>query len=316
MNQGFKPPVLFIIFNRPETTKKVFARIREARPEYFFIAADGPRADKTEEKEKCEAARQIATQVDWPCEVKTLFRDKNLGCGAAVSSAIDWFFDNIEQGIILEDDCLPCPSFFGFCTEMLERYADEANVMMISGSNPAIELDQMTDDYFFSRNYNVWGWATWARAWKLYDREMKFWPAEKKTDFLKKAYPHRLVRDYFKEGFDQVYNKEVDTWDFQWAYSCLKNGGLSIMPKLNQVSNIGQAGTHTGQEVSGALFRKTALIDLDHLQHPAAVQEDAALDLILFEAAGLTRRTIKQRLVRLLLELRLFKVFQKIINAF
>jgi hypothetical protein len=170
-------PVLFLIFNRPNTTEQVFEAIAKAKPRCLFVAADGPRTDKEGEAEKCQAVRDIIKRVDWDCEVKTLFREQNLGCKEAVSSAITWFFEQVEEGIILEDDCLPSDSFFSFCAELLEKYRDDKRIMMISGDNFQDGIQRGDASYYFSSVPWIWGWATWRRAWRLYDREMQTFPS-------------------------------------------------------------------------------------------------------------------------------------------
>lgn len=242
-------PVLFLIFNRPETTKQVFEEIRKAKPKELFIACDGPRKNKIGEKEKVEEVRDIVSKIDWPCKVKKLYRKKNLGCKYAVSSAIDWFFENVEEGIILEDDCLPSQSFFRFCQEMLDKYKNDEKIMHVSGTN--VEgISKIEKDYFFSKCYNVWGWATWRRAWKKYDVEMKEW---KNIRFSKKflniiegySFPNKIKSWRL---YQLTYLKKIDTWDYQWDLIC-KLSGLSIIPSKNFITNIGFSSdaTHTSE---------------------------------------------------------------------
>lgn len=252
MDTVFQTPVLFIIFNRPGTTRLVFNQIKKIKPKKLFVAADGPRPGVLNDKANCSETREIINQIDWDCQIFTLFRDENLGCGKAVSSAINWFFENVEDGIILEDDCLPDESFFAFCSLMLDKYRFDKQVMMISGTNflfnkaRSFSLFFTNCDYYFSRNYLIWGWATWKRAWNLYDFELVDWKMQRdvRIDKLHKIFKNRCVENYWIENFDKVINKKVDTWDYQWCYCCIFNGGLSLNPKLNLVSNIGLIGTH------------------------------------------------------------------------
>lgn len=232
-------PVLFMIFNRPDTTQKVFYAIRQAKPRQLFVAADGPRPDKKGEMEKCQKARQIATSVDWDCKVKTLFRDKNLGCKIAVSSAIDWFFENVEEGIILEDDCLPSQSFFWFCQELLEYYRDDTRIMHISGNNFQFGRKIGNASYYFSKFGLIWGWATWKRAWRYYDVKMKTFSQFKDEDQIRNIFYDKKMQNYYMKIFDKAYKGEIDTWDYQWLYSRLINRGISIHPNINLVQNIG-----------------------------------------------------------------------------
>jgi hypothetical protein len=244
-------PILFIIFNRIETTQKVFDAIREAKPRQLFVAADGPRVGKRGEKEKCEETRNIINQVDWDCEVKTLFRDENLGCKKGPVTAITWFFENVEEGIILEDDCLPDLSFFRYCEYLLDKYRYNEKVFMISGDNFLPESLRLKESYYFTNFPHIWGWASWRRAWSNYDIEMKelssFISQNKINNFIENKYS----QNYFLERFHDVKSELlVDAWDYQWVYTIWNNNGYSIAPNHNLISNIGfgQGGTNTLNE--------------------------------------------------------------------
>jgi hypothetical protein len=232
----FNTPILFLIFNRPDTTEKVFEKIRELKPKNLYIAADGPRNEG--EIIKCNVVKNIVlNNIDWDCNLKTLFREKNLGCKYAVSSAIDWFFDNVEEGIILEDDCLPHSSFFDFSTLMLNLYRDNPKIMHISGDN--FSNIEINESYFFSKYAHIWGWATWKRAWNYYDVDIPDWP-NKKLSLLSTVFKKsKTQQTYWRKIFDSVYNNQVNTWDYQWNYACFKQNGLAITPKVNLISNIG-----------------------------------------------------------------------------
>lgn len=236
-------PILFLIFNRPDTTEKVFEAIRKAKPKHLFIAADGPRENKPGEKEKCEETRRITEKVDWPCEVERLYRKENLGCKLGVSSAITWFFDNVEEGIILEDDCLPDQSFFNFCSEMLKKYRYDTRVMHISGDNYQPEIRKEDDSYYFSNYPNIWGWATWKRCWTKYSVDIRGWNKSKKI--LNKF--NIIERAYWANNFDLVAYNKLDTWDYQWIFNIFKNNGLAVISGVNLVNNIGfrNDATHT-----------------------------------------------------------------------
>jgi len=239
--------VAFIIFNRPETTKKVFDAIKQAKPKKLFIIADGPRLDKPGENEKCLKTRTITNNIDWDCEVLRNYSEINLGCRKRVSSGIDWLFENVEEAIILEDDCLPHPSFFRYCQELLDRYRNEKKVMMISGTRFLEKPMLPQSSYYYSNFTHVWGWATWRRAWQLYDVEMKVWDSIKKSNFIK-GFSNSLEASLFwKFNFNETYNGFIDTWDNQWLFCCLINKGLTIIPTNNLISNIGfgTEGTHT-----------------------------------------------------------------------
>ncbi len=233
-------PLLFLIFNRPGKTQQVFEEIRKAKPRQLFVAADGPRESIAGEADKCQDTRKIIEQVDWDCEVATLFRDKNLGCGKAVSSAIDWFFGYVAEGIILEDDCLPNQSFFYFCQEMLELYREDTRVMHISGSNFQFGQTWSDGTYYFSRMVNVWGWASWRRAWQHYDFSLSAFPAFEKQNLIKYFSPVTEVKNrYLKKFFRRTYQKEYDNWDPQWLFAVYIHHGLCVVPNVNLISNIG-----------------------------------------------------------------------------
>jgi len=270
---ALRAPVLFLIFNRPGPTQKVFNEIKKARPARLFVAADGPReageGGSRDDIEKCRQARDIMKQIDWECELKTLSREKNLGCCKAVYTAIDWFFEHVEQGIILEDDCVPSQSFFRFCGELLDRYKDDPGVWQINGNNFHSPYVRSGFDYHFSYYPHVWGWATWKRAWK--HRIMA------KEAYMKIYDPEKLKRLKWtgREKWIQMnrlfksFSGEIDTWDYQWHFTVFMNEGLAAVPKQNQVSNIGfdKDATHT----KGISPRKTSLARYNiefPLQHP------------------------------------------------
>jgi len=243
-------PILFLIFNRPDTTKGVFEAIRKAKPPKLFVAADGPRPDKPSEWEKCQKVREIATAVDWDCEVKTLFRDSNLGCKVGVSRAIDWFFQHVEEGIILEDDCLPDQSFFSFCQELLEYYRNDTRIMHISGNNFQSGQTRGCGSYYFSKYAHIWGWATWRRAWLFYDLAIKTLPKFIQQRGIESVFQNAKVQKYWFNNLLAVFNGKKDTWDYQWNYSIWSQNGLCILPNANLVTNIGfgAGATHTKDE--------------------------------------------------------------------
>lgn len=243
-----RSPILFLVFNRPNPTRQVFEAIRAAKPPKLYVAADGPRPNREGEQERCEEVRRIATAIDWDCEIKTLFRDKNLGCKIGVSSGIDWFFENEQQGIILEDDCLPAKSFFLFCDEMLDRYKDDTRVWQISGSTFFPQgISSTNADYFFSRYGPIWGWASWRRAWKHYDADLTQWRAMSEPYIMNNVYPNKYERIAKLNLGSKLNEGQIDTWDFQWGFIKNYNNALSIIPKFNQILNIGfnTEATHT-----------------------------------------------------------------------
>lgn len=240
-------PVLFLIFNRPDTTARVFAAIRAARPKHLFIAADGPRQSHATDADLCSQTRAIIEKIDWPCELKTKLNDSNLGCKIAVSSAITWFFDHVEAGIILEDDCLPDPSFFDYCEQLLSRYRDNPRIMHISGDNFQKPRSEYSADIYFSIYNHIWGWATWKRAWALYDVNMSDFTLHKTSEMLRSMSDNIAFREYWLHIFKNTHEGNVNTWDYQWTYAMWKNKALAILPRVNLISNIGfgSEGTHT-----------------------------------------------------------------------
>jgi len=272
------PSVLLVLFKRVDTTQKVFEAIRQARPARLFLAADGPRADRTGEAEACAQARQVVAQVDWPCEVQTHFRTENVGAGRNVSEAVTWFLEACDEGIILEDDCLPHPDFFGFAAETLDRYRTDSRIMHISGSSFRQGQRFSDESYVFSRYNHGWGWATWKRAWAHLDLTMegldRFIIWADATGF----WDSRQERKYWKRTFEQARRKEVDAWDYQWKYSLWKTGGLCLYPEKNLISNIGFGAGATNTFQDADLKGCRALEPLGSLRHPEFVGRHRAAD--------------------------------------
>lgn len=245
-------PVLFLIFNRPDTTAIVFEAIRAARPPRLYVAADGARANRPAEAIKCRETRAIIEKVDWPCEVHTLFREENLGCKRAVSGAIRWFFDNEPEGIVLEDDCLPTTSFFRFCEEMLERYRDDQRIGQIAGTCffEQQSFPNPTESYVFSRHGSIWGWASWRRAWNNYNVDLPDWQKMTEPRWLNSACPDRTERSAAIRTGTRLLRGDIDTWDYQWTYTKLYYSLLSIVPTRNMILNIGWGATQRTRALS------------------------------------------------------------------
>jgi hypothetical protein len=241
---GFNTPILFIIFNRLETTRLVFEKIKEIRPKKLYISCDGPRSYINREIDiVIDVRKYVLSQIDWKCDVFTLFHDENLGCGNSVSKAIKWFFSNECNGIVLEDDCLPDINFFTYCEMGLKKYEFSSNVYMIAGFNPfgnSIE----SNSSFFSENPSVWGWATWSNRLLNYDFEIRQWPNNLFVKYLKDKFPLKIY-EYYVQVFNDVSQKKIDTWDYQLTYLILSNNGLTLKPKSNLIKNIGTEGAHT-----------------------------------------------------------------------
>jgi len=236
------PPVLFIVYRRPETTKKVFEAIRAARPAQLFIAHDALAPHQVAEFSGRHAeVRKIVTAVDWPCEVHTLFLEEHKNMLDMFTAAFNWFFDHVEEGIMLEDDDLPDATFFPFCAEMLERYRNDERVMSISGSHVLYHSKEFVpkESYYFLSIPSVWGMATWKRAWKKYDGQIKSWPEIRDKKLIYEVLPSSAAAFYFSKKFQDYYDHKINSWDGQWVYACLVNRGLTIYSNKNIVSNIG-----------------------------------------------------------------------------
>ncbi|MBB5397096.1 nucleotide-diphospho-sugar transferase [Mucilaginibacter sp. AK015] len=266
-----KSPVLFIIFNRPETTRRVFEQIRQSRPSRLYIAADGPRTDKPDEGTLCADARKIADEVDWPCDVKTLFRETNLGCKEAVSAGITWFFDQEEEGIVLEDDCLPANDFFRFCDTMLEKYRHDTRIRHICGSNYQHGKKWGTASYYFSNLTHVWGWAGWRRVWQEYDKELTQYHAEDVRPQLETIFTDRFIVEVWGNIFKHLKAGDIDTWDYQLTYLNFFNNSLSVIPNVNLVSNIGFGQQATNTVNQHSLNANMPLQQLGTIVHPVYI---------------------------------------------
>jgi len=237
------PPVLLLIFNRPDCARMMLEALRTARPSRLFVAADGPRTGHPTDVERCAAARAVMADIDWPCQVTTLFHDTNVGLTRAVVSAVSWFFEHVESGIILEDDCVPVTQFFSFAGELLERYRDDVRVMHVSGLNMAPGTRFSPHSYFFVETGHIWGWATWRRAWRQYDESLGDWPAMR-HEFGFTAPP---LRRALGRKFASAWAGRKATWSRAWYYSMFRHDGLAIVPSTNLIENVGfgEAATHT-----------------------------------------------------------------------
>jgi hypothetical protein len=237
---SLKTPVSLFVFNRPDTTLRLFEAIAKARPVRLLLVADGPRPDRPGETEACQQVRNIVAHVDWPCEVSTNFAESNLGCQERIISGLDWVFSLVEEAIILEDDCLPDSSFFPFCQNLLERYRGDSRVASISGTNLVEKYLRTEASYFFSQLGGNWGWATWRSEWQKFDRYIGDWPQLKKEQIIFEIFDQPKAAIYWTKIFDMMYeNRGPNTWDYQWLYAHLKNNALTIVPSVNLVANIG-----------------------------------------------------------------------------
>ena len=246
MSESVSAPVLFIIFNRPDTTRRVFEQIRNAKPPRLYVAADGPRPNVPTDPDRCAASREVTGVIDWECEVQRLYQERNIGCKMGEATAMNWFFDHESEGIVLEDDCLPHPTFFRYCCELLDHFRHDERVMMISGTNVLQRWKDDRQSYHFSTG-GAWGWASWRRAWMHYDINMARWSDPEARTALRSMVRDKRQLRTDEHLFDMVYQGKIDTWDYQWRFARLIQSGLTVTPSRNLISNIGfrEDGTHT-----------------------------------------------------------------------
>ncbi|GIV76369.1 MAG: hemolytic protein HlpA [Litorilinea sp.] len=271
-------PVIFLIFNRPDTTAQVFAEIAKARPRRLLVVADGPRPHRPDDVEKCAAARAIIDQVDWDCEVMTNFAETNMGLKDRVASGLTWGFEQVEEAIVLEDDCVPHPTFFRFCEELLAKYRHDSRVMTISGNNFQFGRRRTSYSYYFSRYNHCWGWASWRRAWQYYDHEMRLWPEIRDGNWLYDILQDRSAVRYWRRIFQRTYDNEINSWAYRWTFACWVQSGLTVLPAVNLVSNVGfdQEATHTRGR-SRVAYLPTEPLNWP-LMHPPFVIQDIEAD--------------------------------------
>ncbi len=274
-------PVAFFAFNRPGPTARVFEEIRRASPSILLLVADGPRADHPSDIKRCLEVRDIMLNVDWPCSVRTNFSDTNLGCKERVASGINWVFEQCEECIILEDDCLPTASFFTFCSELLTRYRFDTRVMHISGSNFQAGQKRGDCSYFFSQHAYIWGWATWRRAWSFYDQSIERWPYCRDNALLRHVFHDDIQLDYWTSTLQNVYDGQIDTWDYQWQFVCWVQNGAVAQPNTNLVTNIGYGpeATHTTQPSAMLMIESK---ELPQINHPQELISDRDADVFSF----------------------------------
>ena len=286
-------PLLLIIWRRPHTLRQVIDAIRTVGPTRLYVACDGPNPDRPGEVEKVAATRTVIDhEIDWPCQIERLYSDVNQGCSIGPIRAISWFFEHVEEGIILEDDCVPHPYFFSYCATLLELYRHDTRVWCVSGNN--FQNGQWRGDgsYYFSRYSHNWGWASWRRCWQHFDAELSQWPALLNSSLLEAIFEDQVERQYWKAIWQRTFvkNEPITWWDYQWLFACLSNSGLTVLPNQNLVSNVGfgEDATHT----TSTKAKTTSSNGIDPLQHPSFLLRDAVADRYTFNNvfAGRCRR--------------------------
>ena len=296
----FKTPILFIIFNRPDTTHLVFESIRKLKPKYLFVAADGPRLDKQEDIEKCKKVRSII-KVDWECKVQTLYSKQNLGCGIGPSSAISWFFDHVNEGIILEDDCLPHPEFYNFCEDLLKKYRSNPLISSISGTNFQNGRKRGNGSYYFSVHNRIWGWATWKRTWEKYDYYLKNIDDKESQYIVQNLFKKKDEHAYWLKVFNNSKKTQTNNsaWDFQFMFLQWKIGSLTITPNVNLVSNIGYGldATHTSWGKNNPNLNRQ-IGPIFPLIHPNKIEREWKADEYYFSKFIKPKSNFTYRLIR------------------
>jgi hypothetical protein len=279
-----KTPIALFIFNRSDTTAKVFTAIRQAQPAQLFVVADGPRPDQPTDQEKCAEARAIIDQVDWPCQVYKNFTEVNLGCKKRMLTGLNWVFEQVEEAIILEDDCLPHPSFFQFCEELLKKYRYDSRVGIISGQNSLLGYQRNTDSYYFAQIPYIWGWATWRSRWQLYDFNMSLWPEARDGKWLKDIFKENTVAESWLSTFEHNYTGFFNAWDYQLTFTSLINNWLNPTANVNLVTNIGFGEGATNTSETGSIFADLAAQEISFpLQHPLFMVPDRTSELRVFK---------------------------------
>ncbi|MEA5478334.1 glycosyltransferase family 2 protein [Pseudanabaena galeata UHCC 0370] len=274
-------PVAFIIFNRPDLTQIVFNAIRQAQPKQLFVIADGGRFP--EEHQKCQQARDIIQQVDWDCQVLTNYVDTNLGCRKRISSGINWVFEHVEEAIFLEDDCLPHPSFFKYCQGLLDYYREDKRIWCISGNNFQDGQWRGNGSYYFSNYNHCWGWASWWRAWQYYDHDLSNWQTVRDGQYLKSILDSELEIKYWCDIFERLDTLgQPNSWAYPWTFTCWQNSGLTVLPNVNLVSNIGcrSDGTHITWD---SKFANIPVQDIGEIYHPSFLVRDRIADEYTFD---------------------------------
>lgn len=271
----YKIPILILVYNRPDTFKKLIYCLKKIQPKKIYIRGDGP--VNADDVIKINAVKKTILRINWNCKILTNFNKINIGCRGSVSSGIDWFFSTEKMGVILEDDCLPNTSFFKFCEILLKRFRYNKKIYTISGSNFQNKITT-DNDYYFTKYPHCWGWATWARAWKSYDQNLSFWTKWKKTDKWKKYIKLTIEKKYWEKIFNNVLKKKIDSWAYVWTASVWYKNGVAIVPKTSLINNIGfdDRATHTQNSQTKSISNLKNL--KFPLKHPKRIKIDIRAD--------------------------------------
>lgn len=274
-------PLALIIFNRKYTTERVFSEIAKVKPKKLFVIADGPRLNRPDDDSKCFDTREVIERVNWDCEVLKNYSDVNLGCGHRIASGISWVFEHVEEAIILEDDCLPTPSFFRYCDELLKKYREDERIMTICGTNRLSGLMKTPYSYSFRYIFSCWGWATWRRAWRYFDLNIELWKELRETSWILNILKEPQFANYWKKIFETYYcYKGNDVWDYQWMFACWAQNALAIIPEVNLIENIGfdENATHCISANDPLAVHITNEINFP-LKHPSCIVRELNAEL-------------------------------------
>lgn len=262
----FPTPVVLIIYRRPELARQVFDVIRDIQPSELFVIADGPKDES--ETEVCQSTRRVVERIDWNCRLTTDFSDHNLGPRHRVVTGLEGVFRAVDRAIVLEDDCVPSPSFFEFCQQLLEYYAGDQRVWEIGGCNFQMGHSRTKASYYFSKYVHTWGWATWRRSWEKFDPDIESWPTLRNNGALGSVWASRAEEAYWTRVFDRVHDGRISTaWDFQWLYAMWCQGARSVVPDTNLISNVGfghGASHHVDMDPALADLPRAEMVELRH----------------------------------------------------
>ena len=284
MNKDVNTPILIIGFNRPESTRRLIEALKVMAPTRIYFAVDGPRNDVKGDKERVQATQELISEFTWPSKVESRFLSSNAGCKIAISSAIDWFFESEDNGIILEDDCIPTAEFISFATRMLVKYENEEKVMHISANSFFLTAPDYKFNHYFSKLPGVWGWATWKRAWNKFEFNSNLDPVINTTELITNYYQNRVMSNWFIRYYRESLSPSASAWSPHWIFSMIRNDGLSVTPMANLVQNIGFTAdsTHASSK-SFQAFNKFRFGGLPNLPDPSRIAAENFLDELRFQ---------------------------------
>ena len=293
-DRQFEVPILLLGFNRPEECRQIISSLREVGAKYVYFSVDGPRIDSEADISKVEMVRNLKDLFDWGCDLHIRFLSENLGCKLAISSGITWFFENVEEGIILEDDCLPNQDFFYFCEKMLTKYRYSENIMHISGSSYLPSNIVHRTNHYFSALHDVWGWATWKRAWDLFEIDIEYPDTKSERLLLNKYFKSKKVARWFHRYLEDSKSPTCSLWSTYWVFAIISKNALGVTPVVNLVRNIGFDGQAThGTNDSFQLYNQYLLKKLPELPDPVEVSAARDLDKIRFKLIQQTDPALK-----------------------